>query len=50
MAVFGLGVFKSMYDAAKALKDMNDANHSQYCGHRTSRKNPLCSKRASGVD
>jgi hypothetical protein len=26
MAVFSLGVFKSMYDAAKALKDMNDAN------------------------
>jgi hypothetical protein len=26
MAVFGLSVFKSMYDAAKALKDMNDAN------------------------
>jgi hypothetical protein len=26
MAVFSLGVFKSMYDTAKALKDMNDAN------------------------
>ena len=26
MAVFGLGVFNAMYDAAKALKEMNDAN------------------------
>lgn len=47
--IAGLGAFKSMYDMAKALKDINDATVRNGAVIELQEKNPRCTRSANGA-